>query len=159
MDQIDGTIGTFTYQVHNFESANELVLALTGKLLEVAHLFEILTDLPQALLVGLLVKFLQQGDVSLEVFIVVSNVDKCAEEAGRKDHFERFPVFLDRVEESQAPQAVHLKLMLDFQVFTSVTIYVYFWIISIELWAVVHQETPDNMGAMQSYLHVVLIVQ
>ena len=48
--------------------------------------------------------------------------------------------------------------MLHFEIFACIAVDVDFRVVSIELWAVVHQQTADNVRAMQPYLDVVCIV-
>ena len=86
---------TFAYQVHNLEPTNELVLALARQLLELAHLLKVCSDLAQTLLICLLVQLLEEGNVSLEVLIVVANVDKGSEERGWEDHFEGLAILFN----------------------------------------------------------------
>ena len=95
LHQVYGAIGALTNQVSDFESPYELVLALAGQFLEVSHLLKVVPYLLEAFNVRLFVQFFQQGDVCLEVFVVITNVNKGSEEIGRENNFEGLSVLLN----------------------------------------------------------------
>ena len=49
--------------------------------------------------------------------------------------------------------------MLDFEIFTSVTIDVNFRVLLVDLRTVVHEDLANDVGTVQSDLHIVRIVQ
>ena len=59
LDEVDGTIGAFADQIHDFEAADELVFSVTSQLLEVSHGLKVKSDLPETLLISLLVELFQ----------------------------------------------------------------------------------------------------
>lgn len=122
-------------------------------------MLKICTDLPQTFLICLLVQLLQQWDVSLKVFIVVAHVYKSSKERWWKNDLESLPVFFHGVQEPQTSQTVHLKLMLHFEIFARIAVDVDFGIVPIELRAVVHEQTANNVRPVQPYLDIVRIVQ
>ena len=75
----------------------------------------------------------------MEVFVIVSYIDKCSEQVWWEDDFECFAIFLDGIQEAEAAQTVHLKLMLYFKVLTWIALDVDLRGISIELRTVLHQ--------------------
>ena len=155
--QVDGTIGSFTNQIHDFETTDELVFSFACQFLEISHLLEVSPYLSQSLIASLLVQLLQKWDVCLKFFVVVSNVYEGTKQARREDHLKGLTVFIDRVKESEATKTMKLKLVLNFEVFTGV-FHVSFRVFSIKLWAVVHKNFPNYMRAVKSDFDVVCIV-
>ena len=54
---------------------------------------------------------------------------------------------------------MHLQLVLHFEVLTCIAIDVDFWIVPVELRAVLHQEAADDVGPVQSDLNIIGVVE
>ena len=122
-------------------------------------MLEVSLDCPQLLFSHLLVELLQQRDVGLKVLVVVADIDEGSEQVWRENNFEGLPVLLDGVEETKAAQAVHLQLVLHFQVLTRVVRYVDLLRLLVKRGTVVHQQLANYVSSMKPDLNVIGIVQ
>lgn len=106
------------YQVEHLVPANHAHPAARSRQLPAAPAaqgLEVRRDLLEALGRELLVEALEEGDVDLEVLVVVAHVDEGPEKLVREDELEGLAVLLHRVQEAEQPQAqqLHFVLRLD----------------------------------------------
>ena len=73
---------------------------------ELAHLFEVASNLQKLVFVKLLIELFQKWDVTLKVAIKVSNIDKGSKDLGWKYKFECFPILFDTEKKAEGTQAV-----------------------------------------------------
>ena len=119
-DQKDRPIGAFSNNLQHFEPSNKLFTWFTRNFLEFSHLCKVCLYLLETILRQFLVQSLKHRNVSLKVFIVISNIDKWPEDVSRKNNFKSLTIFFDRVYKPQYTETMKLQLMLYFDVLSGI---------------------------------------